>query len=137
MKSTFKEAFDKYELLFTPFLMLVVLLAILIFMPQLVVLENFDQIFILPLVIGMLTGFIFAYLLDKYWKQVSAQNITEFLKLPTLVLILISAIGTLFATTDINLYFVIIGFGLGNMFTFITVTSFTVYYRTYLKKTSE
>ena len=134
MKSSLKESFDKYELIFTPLVMVLVLLMIIMFMPQLVVLENFDQIFTYPLVLGMITGVLFAYLLDRYWKQVSAKNIGDFLKWPTLILILLSALATLVATYNIDEYFVVIGFGLGNMFTFITLASLTVYYRTYLKK---
>lgn len=134
MKSAFKETFDKYELIFTPLLMILVLMTIILFMPQLVVVENFDLIFTLPLVIGMLTGILFAYLLDRFWKQVSAQNIGDFLKMPTLILILLSALATLIASYNITVYFVVIGFGLGNMFTFISIASLTVYYRTYLRK---
>ena len=134
MKSSLKESFDKYELIFTPLVMVLVLLMIIMFMPQLVVLENFDQIFTYPLVLGMITGVLFAYLLDRYWNQVSAKNIGDFLKWPTLILILLSALATLVATYNIDEYFVVIGFGLGNMFTFITLASLTVYYRTYLKK---
>ena len=134
MKSSLKENFDKYELLVTPLLMILVLISIIILMPQLVAVESFYQIFVFPLCLGMITGIVFAYVLDRYWKRVTAKNVGDFLKMPTLVLILISAIATLIATYNIDVYFVIIGFGLGNMFTFITLTSLTVYYRTYLQK---
>lgn len=135
--STFKEKFDKYELIFTPFIMMLVLISTLIILPQLILIDNFGLIFEIPLIIGIITGIFVAYLLDKIWKKVSASNISDFLKMPTLVLLLIAAVGTLMASYNIVIYFSIIGFGLGNMFSFITISSLTVYYRTYYKKGSK
>jgi hypothetical protein len=137
MKSTFKEKFDKYELLITPLLLILVLLLIIYFMPQIVVIENFSIIFVLPFLVGMIFGLILYYLLDKYWKKVSFSNVSEFLKMPTLLLILLSAIATLFVTYDYNISFFLIGIGLGTMFTLISTTSLIVYFRTYMIKETD
>ena len=133
MKSSFKENFDKYELLLTPFFLIVVLLIVIIYMPQLVPIDNFNELFAVPLVLGCLSGAIIGHLLDTYWKKASFTNIGDFLKLPTLVLILLSSFATLLVTYDVILSFVIIGFGLGNMFTLISITSLVVFYRTFYK----
>ena len=132
MKSTFKENFDKYELLLTPFFLLLVFLIIIIYMPQLVPVNNFDQLFLFPMLIGCCSGIIVMYILDNYWKQVSFTNISDFLKTPTLILILLSSIATLTVTVNVFLSLSIIGFGLGNMLTLISLTSIVVYYRTFL-----
>ena len=83
MKSTFKENFDKYELLLTPLFLIIIFVIIIIFMPQLIPIQNFDRVFLIPLVTGFIFGLIFTYFLDKYWKKVSFTNISEFLKIPT------------------------------------------------------
>lgn len=132
MKSTFKENFDKYELLLTPFFLLLVFLIIIIYMPQLVPVNNFDQLFLFPMLIGCCSGIIVMYILDKYWKKVSFNNISDFLKTPTLVLIILSSISTLIVTINVFFSLSIIGFGLGNMLSLISITSIIVYYRTFL-----
>ena len=131
MESSFKEKFDKYELLVTPLLLFIVLVLSILYIPQVAPVENFMQIFLLPLLIGTLTGLLILYLLDKYWKKVDSKNIQGFLTLPSLVLILVSAVATLVVTYDPNISFVLIGFGLGNMVSLISVTSILVYIRTY------
>lgn len=134
MESSFKEKFDKYELLVTPLLLLVVLVLVIIYMPQLAPVENLNQIFLIPLLVGIVSGVIVTYVLDRYWKKVNNKNIQQFLTLPSLVLILLSAVATLLVTYDINLSFLLIGIGLGNMITLISVTSIVVYIRTYTTK---
>ncbi len=134
MESTFKEKFDKYELLVTPLLLILLLILVIVYIPQIAPVKNFVQIFLVPLLLGILTGVIITYLLDKYWKQVNAKNIQQFLTLPTLVLILLSALATLVVTYNIDLSFMLIGFGLGNMVSLISLTSIVVYVRTYTTK---
>lgn len=134
MKSTLKQNFDKYELLVTPLLLVLLLIIIVIYIPQLVIINNIDQVFLFPLVLGIFSGIIINILMDKYWKKVSQENISSFLTLPTLLLILLSAIASLIATYDVYISFLLLGFGLGNMFSIISLTSIVVYYRTYLIK---
>ena len=81
--------------------MMLVLISTLIILPQLILIDNFGLIFEIPLIIGIITGIFVAYLLDKIWKKVSASNISDFLKMPTLVLLLIAAEGTLMASYNI------------------------------------
>jgi len=134
MEPTFKEQFDKYELLVTPFLLILVLVLTIVFLPQIAPVENFTLIFLLPLLVGIVSGIVIMVGLDKYWKKVDSKNIQKFLTLPTLVLILISALATLMVTYDLNISFLLIGFGLGNMISLISVTSVVVYIRTYTTK---
>ena len=134
MESSLKEKFDKYELLITPLLLVLILLLTIIFIPQIAPIDNLFQIFLIPLLIGILSGLLFTYLLDKYWKKVDNKNISKFLTLPTLVLILISSLATLIVSYDVNISFLLIGFGLGNMISLISVTSVVVYIRTYTTK---
>lgn len=132
MKPTFKESFDKYELLLTPLFLILIFILIITFMPQIVPLENFDQIFLFPLIIGFIFGILVSYLLDTFWKKVSFSNISDFLKIPTIVLIILSSLATLIVTYDVFMTLAIIGFGLGSMVSIISLTSLVVYYRTYL-----
>ena len=80
MESSLKEKFDKYELLITPVLLILILLLVIIFIPQIAPIDNFFQIFLIPLIIGILSGLFFTYLLDKYWKKVDSKNISKFLQ---------------------------------------------------------
>lgn len=134
MKSTLKQNFDKYELLVTPVLLILLLILIIIYIPQLVIIENLNQVFLLPLALGIVSGIIINVLMDKYWKKVSQENISSFLTMPALLLILLSAIASVIATYDVYASFLLLGFGLGNMSSIISLTSLIVYFRTYFNK---
>ena len=129
-----KQKFDEYELLFTPILLIISILLIYYFIPQILYIENYIELFIVPTILGIILGVVFSYFLDKYWKRIDVDTISSFIRLPTLILILFSALSTLLITTDPFLAFSCLGVGLGALLSVICFTSLVTYYRSYNKK---
>ena len=128
---TFKDKFEKYELIFTPVILIILVVMIYYWLPVLVPISNYNEIFFLPSILGIIFGIVFTFLLDKYWKHIEKETTMDFLRLPTLVLILVASLSTLLVTYDPTLSFSILGFGLGALMSLICVTSFLTFYRSY------
>lgn len=131
---TFKEKFDEYELLFTPLLLFISILMIYFFIPQFIFIENYITIFIFPSLLGNVLGAFITYILDKYWKRVNQKSIAEFIRLPTLILILFASLSTFFVQSNPMLSFSFLGIGLGALLSLITTTSLVTYYRSFYSR---
>ena len=131
MSKRFKEKFDEYELIFTPILLIFSILVIYFYLPQVLYLDNYLEIFLIPSTLGNVFGIILTFLLDKYWKKVDNKSITNFIRLPTLILILFASVSVLLVQYDAYLAFSLLGIGLGSLLSLICITSILTYYRSY------
>ena len=131
MDSSFKKKFDEYELLFTPVLLIISVILIYTFIPQFIYLENYFIIFIIPSFLGNFLGVILTFVLDKYWKKVSSDSIADFIRLPTLILILFASLNVLLMQYDAYLSFTLLGVGIGALSSLVCATSLLTYYRSY------
>lgn len=137
MVSTLKEKFEQYELLFTPLLLILIIGLIYYMIPQVSIIPNYFDYFLLPSLLGNITGIMATFLLDHYWKVISMETISDFIRMPTLILILFSSISTLLIIDYPYVSFSMLGFGLGAMFTVVCVTSLLCYYRSYYKTSQD
>ena len=128
---SFKDKFDKYELLFTPALLLLTILVIMWVLPQMIPFDNFWEVFVNPNLIGITLGLYISYMMDEYWKKISMKTISSFIRLPTLGLILLSALATFVIPSDPYLALIIINLGLGALLSVVCFASFVTYYRSY------
>ena len=133
MELSFKEKFEKYELLMTPFFLMIILLIFYVYIPQIFPINNFNELFVVPSIIGNIIGLIITFLLDNKWRKVNLNTILDFLRVPTLILVLLACIATLLISTDPYTSFTILGLGLGAMFTIICYSSLLTYYRAFFK----
>lgn len=125
--------FEKYELLVTPLLLVMVVIFIYFGgIIQSIVGESFIELFLLPSLVGNTIGFLITLLLDFYWKKIDPSTIGKFLRLPTLVLILIALLASLLVNIDINISLAVISLGLGSMFSTIIFSSLLAYYREFI-----
>ena len=125
--------FEKYELLVTPLLLVIIVIFIYFGgIIQSIVGESFIELFLLPSLVGNTIGFLITLLLDFYWKKIDPSTIGKFLRVPTLVLILIALLASLLVNIDINISLAVISLGLGSMFSTIIFSSLLAYYREFI-----
>lgn len=95
--------------------------------------EAFFNLFIVPSLIGNIVGILFTISYDVYFSKVKIkpENIGLFLRLPTLILLLIAFIALILINIELTFSLFIIGFGLGNMTAIIAISSLIAYYHGY------
>ena len=128
---SFKEKFDKYELIFTPVLLIFSILVINWTIPQVVPIDNFFDIFMIPSLVGNIIGLLVSILMDKYWKRINNETISSFIRLPTLILIVIAGIASLLISSNPLLALSFIGLGIGALVAVVCFASFLTYFRSY------
>ncbi|MHA2364522.1 MAG: hypothetical protein ACXAC7_11240 [Candidatus Hodarchaeales archaeon] len=129
-----KEKFDKYELIITPLLLLII--EIILYLSGII--ENFlgdrfFDLFLVPSLIGNILGILITFLLDKFWQGIEQSKMMDFLRLPSFVLIFMALIASLMINYNIDLSMMIIGIGLGSMIAIIAISSLIAFYREYIR----
>ncbi|MFW9928370.1 MAG: hypothetical protein ACFFD1_03175 [Candidatus Thorarchaeota archaeon] len=130
---TFKERFEKYELVFTPFLFLLALIVLVFFSQNIIGPDKTQEYFIIPFIVGLPLGIIGFILLEKFFRPVNQKNISLFLRIPTYFLILVAIIALFLSNYDVFGSIFILMVGMGTMTALIIIASLITYYREYLK----
>ncbi|OLS22924.1 MAG: hypothetical protein HeimC3_28680 [Candidatus Heimdallarchaeota archaeon LC_3] len=135
--TSFKEKFDKWELLATPIITFVVLILILTFSQGFLGSDESLNLFIFPLIIGLVIGIVGFSMLEKLWIQVNQETMSKFLRLPTFVLGIIAVLAVMLSNFDIisiNESLILLMIGMGIVVGIINIASIITFYRVYYKK---
>ena len=129
---TLKDSYEKWELIFTPFVLIFALIALILISRSILDLVDFENYFLYPLFAGLLIGVGIFLLLDYYWLKVVKETIGKFLRLPTYLLILLAMFGIILINMGfLSVSLIILMMGLGIMFILIIITSIMAFYRSY------
>jgi len=131
--------FEKYELLVTPLLLVIIVIFIYFggFI-EIVLGELFFSLFLLPSLIGNISGILITIIFDiRSSRKIRPENIGGLLRYPTYILVIIAILSFILANTDTNLSLLIVGTGLGGMTSIIATSSIFAYYHGYFIKKEE
>lgn len=135
--TSFKEKFDKWELIATPIIGFIAVLLIFVFSQGFLGSDETISLFILPIIIGIFIGIMGFYLQEKFWIQVNQENMSRFLRLPTFSLGIIAILALMLSNlklVSINDSLILLMIGMGAMVGIINMASIITFYRVYYKK---
>jgi hypothetical protein len=128
---SFKEQFEKWDLIISPTILLVALIFIGYFSRELLAPEDFFALFIVPISIGLVCGVLCFIGLDKFWLKVEKATIHKFLRVPSYLLVTVVIIVLIFFQAAGAPALAMLIVGVGVMAAFICCSSLLVYFRSY------